>query len=84
MLKLNLNGNIFSIGDDLDLLEKIDKSIKKAFFWDHIYNVSCNVSNKVFQSFLDYWTQSKDLDICFDNYNEFVELNNEFHLDHMI
>lgn len=47
---------------------------------DHSYHVKSNVSEEVFQSFLNYLINDEEPDINLDNINQYYEISQEFNL----
>ncbi|KAK8883702.1 hypothetical protein M9Y10_042800 [Tritrichomonas musculus] len=58
--------------------QRIGQNIYKTLITNHQYEVKSNVSNEVFQSFIDYMVNNEIPDINARNASEFEKLSNEF------
>ena len=80
MIKLILKSKEFSISSNFCYFNDINPEIYKSLTTNHHYKVQSNVSEEVFQSFLDYWLTKKLPSIDDNNIHEYVELSEEFDL----
>lgn len=61
-----------------DISENISKILITS--QNHQYEIQSNVSDDVFQSFIEYLVYSKHPDIQIDNIHEYIELSTEFNI----
>lgn len=77
-----LKSGTFSVPSIFKHLVNIPTKISKSLVFDnqHQYKVESDVSEEVFQSFLNYLINDTLPDIQINNFNEFLQLNQEFQL----
>ena len=80
--QLLLNSKQFPIPSQFDRLPKVSSKVYHSLVFDslHQYYVESNVSEDVFQSFLDYWIKEEVPNISINNFYEYYNLSQEFNL----
>ena len=80
--KLILRSKEFQIPSNVKYLRKIPDDIRNSLFFNpnNQYYVQSNVSEEVFQSFVDYWINNTLPDIRKDNISEYLQISQEFNL----
>lgn len=71
----------FLIPISYDAQKKISEKIQRALFEKGNYSVESNVRGDIFQIFVDYWINNKEISFNSDNIYELYLLSKEFELD---
>lgn len=76
--KLILRSKEFMIPPDFHFIADVDQDIYSSLLYNKEYEVKSNVSEEIFQSFINYWINRQIPNINIDNISEYFLLSNEF------
>lgn len=73
-----LNSNTIKIPSDFNNLIDVNQDIYHILVTQHKYEVKSNVSDQIFQSFIDHWVNNRNPEINVNNISEYELLSQEF------